>query len=318
MTRCLSALVAAAGCLSPTAVAHDGVLQPTLQLIVAAGNGNQVAITERDGYCHIVANGIPDHESGQFPNRNNPNRISEQRYRFRMTLTPAMSRETTSVGMNLFGVALNGVPFDPSAAEFWQRNPRSGWQYEAMGGGVNLGLDSSHAHVQPTGAYHYHGLPTQLVRKLARGSAMVMIGYAADGFPVYTLLGHEQPNDTSTPLRKLRSSYQIRTGFRPGGRSGPGGRFDGAFVEDYEYVEGSGDLDECNGRLGVTSEYPSGTYYYVLTEKYPFIPRVYRGEPDERFVRRRPGPGARGCFGRGPGFRPPPPPRRRPPPPPTS
>ena len=26
----------------------------------------------------------------------------------------------------------------------------------------------------------------------------------------------------------------------------------GAFTQDYEYVEGLGDLDQCNGRFGVT------------------------------------------------------------------
>ena len=63
--------------------------------------------------------------------------------------------------MNLFGVRLNGVPFAPVAAEFWQRNPRSSWQYEAMSGEVNLGLNESHADVQPSRAYHYHGIPTE-------------------------------------------------------------------------------------------------------------------------------------------------------------
>ena len=92
---------------------------PLLQLIGVADSVSRVRITERDGYRWIEANGIPDHQVGRFPNRNNPNRISEQRYRFRMSLTPNPGRTTSNVGMNLFGVALNGVPFDPGAAEFW-------------------------------------------------------------------------------------------------------------------------------------------------------------------------------------------------------
>ena len=39
----------------------------------------------------------------------------------------------------------------------------------------------------------------------------------------------------------------------------------GAFIEDYEYIAGSGDLDEFNGRYCVTPEYPSGTYAYFVT-----------------------------------------------------
>ncbi|MBL0185636.1 MAG: YHYH protein [Candidatus Obscuribacter sp.] len=52
-----------------------------------------------------------------------------------------------------------------------------------------------------------------------------------------------------------------------------------------------GDLDQCNGRTGVTPEYPQGTYYYVITETYPFIPRCYHGTPDPSFERRPPGGG---------------------------
>ena len=40
-------------------------------------------------------------------------------------------------------------------------------RYEAMTGGINLGLDDNHAHVQSTGAYHYHALPTGLYERLA-------------------------------------------------------------------------------------------------------------------------------------------------------
>ena len=36
-------------------------------------------------------------------------------------------------------------------------------------------------------------------------------------------------------------------------------------IDDWNYVGGMGDLDECNGRWGPTPEYPEGTYYYVST-----------------------------------------------------
>ena len=29
----------------------------------------------------------------------------------------------------------------------------------------------------------------------------------------------------------------------------------GAFTQDFEYEEGHGDLDECNGKIGVTPEF---------------------------------------------------------------
>jgi hypothetical protein len=84
---------------------------------------------------------------------------------------------------------------------------------------------------------------------------------------------------------------------------------DGTFTADFEYVAGSGDLDECHGRFGVTPEHPEGIYHYYVTDEFPFIGRSWRGEPDESFFK-HPGPGA--PF---PGFGPPggrrPPPRRR-------
>ncbi|MCA9104427.1 MAG: YHYH protein [Planctomycetales bacterium] len=266
---------------------------------------SEVNVKEERGKRIIESNGIPDHRPGQFPNRGNPNTITAQRHRFELPLEPEAARRVTPFELGLFGVALNGVPFDPGAAEFWNRDRRSGWQYEALGGGVNLGLDEHNAHVQPTGAYHYHGIPTGLVQRLRRPDSMTMVGYAADGFPIYAVWGYRDADDPDSPLIELKSSYQLKEGMRNGG---PRGRHDGTFVQDWEYVAGSGDLDECNGRTGVTPEYPQGTYYYVLTDRFPFIPRAFRGTPDASFMR---GPGGpNGGPGRGrpprPGFPPPP------------
>ena len=50
-------------------------------------------------------------------------------------------------------------------------------------------------------------------------------------------------------------------------------------MEDYEYIEGTGDLDSHNGRFAITPEYQDGTYAYFLTvdetnvdnTKFPYI-----------------------------------------------
>ena len=39
----------------------------------------------------------------------------------------------------------------------------------------------------------------------------------------------------------------------------------GTYIEDFEYVEGLGDLDKYNGRFCVTPEYPEGVYAYFCT-----------------------------------------------------
>lgn len=268
------------------------------------GFSNQVRIEVRDGYRYIYSNGIPNHATGDFPNAGNPNRISAQEHTYRVPLNPQLTDTVTPV-MPAFGVALNGVPFEPGTGEFWQRDRSSGWRYEALTGFINLGTDMHNAHVQPTGSYHYHGVPTGLVQ----AGVMTQLGYAADGFPVYGPHGYANASDAGSELVHMHSSYRLKTGQRP---DGPGGDYDGTFLQDFEYVAGLGDLDECNGRVGVTPDHPEGIYHYYITERFPFIPRCVRGTPDESFRARGGGPG-------GPGNGPPNGPRNgRPPGPPDS
>jgi len=91
---------------------------------------------------------------------------------------------------------------------------------------------------------------------------------------------------------EMRPSYRLRTGERPGEPKGPGGRHDGNFTEDYEYVKGLGDLDECNGRFGVTPEFPKGTYHYHATARFPYLSRFWRGVPDITFQKQGPPAGS--------------------------
>src|SRR5690606_459274 len=167
-----------------------------------------------------------------------------------------------------FGVAVNGVVFDPFTAGFWRDDPDSGWREAADPNRRMLGIDGNAAHVQPNGAYHYHGIPSPLIRS---DDAMTLIGWAADGFPIYGPLAHTKADDASSPLAPMRSSYRLKAGERPAGA--PRGPYDGTYDQDYEYVEGLGELDECNGRFGVTPQFPHGTYYYVVTADYPWVPR---------------------------------------------
>ena len=126
--------------------------------------------------------------------------------------------------------------------------------------------DRSNAHVQPTGLYHYHGIPTGLVAlDTVYGDDLMFVGYAADGFKLLV----SQSN-------KYKSSYTLKKGNRP---SGPGGPYTGKYTQDFMYVEGSGDLDACNGFT-----FPDGSYAYVLTDTFPFVPRCLYGTADESFT----------------------------------
>ena len=257
---------------------------------------SKVTITVSGGERLMVANGLPNHTTGQFPGRGNPNRISAQSYNFRIPTSPKTTAKPTTSRGAWFGVALNGVPFEPGTAEFW--NGDREWVMEAKSGFIDLGLDMNNAHVQPTGAYHYHGLPSGLIAKLGgEGKKMLLVGWAADGFPIYTSYAHSVATNSASPLKQMRSSWQLKKGERNGG---PGGKYDGKYTVDYEYVAGTGDLDECNGRFGVTPEFPQGTYYYCITEEFPQLARSWRGTPDQSFFKRGPG-GPGGPGGRGPG-----------------
>ena len=37
-------------------------------------------------------------------------------------------------------------------------------------------------------------------------------------------------------------------------------------------------LDECNGRHGVTPEFPKSIYHYYATDSYPYLQRCVKGQ----------------------------------------
>ena len=251
----------------------------------------------------LSGNGIPNHEVGTFPNNNNPNTIREINVNKRFTLCPEIISES---GLEIVGPALaiayaiNSVKFDPGTAgrcndlgECSLAQGQGNWNIEALGHDTfNFGDDMNHAHVQPDGAYHYHGMPELLVDFLGDNQGMTLVGWASDGFPVYARYGYSNTNDSNSTIKSLIPSYRLKLqpdSNRPmvltslAGGPGQGNTSPntpiamGAFTQDYEYVEGLGDLDQCNGRFGVTPEFPSGIYYYVVTDDFPFFTRCLKG-----------------------------------------
>ena len=151
------------------------------------------------------------------------------------------------------------------------------WSIEALGqSSFNFGVDGSNAHVQPDGAYHYHGMPEGVLLKAGKGTAMTLVGFALDGFPVYARYGYSVATDASSAIKVLRASYRTKSS-PDSGRPATTTYAMGTFTQDWEYVAGLGDLDDCNGRFGVTPEYPNGIYHYVITDTYPYIQRCLRG-----------------------------------------
>jgi hypothetical protein len=239
----------------------------------------------------LNANGVPDHEVGTFPNANNPNAISQQNVQVEFPLEPAVVSEE-GVSVKVTGYALNGVKFDPGTGGSCSSdssscsviNPTGDWNIEALGQtAFDFGEDMNNAHVQPDGAYHYHGMPEAYLDLLAKGEAMTLVGWTVDGFPFYARYGYTVADDSTSAIKILDASWRVKS-VPDAGRPSTDLYAMGTFRQDYEYVDGLGDLDECNGRTGVTPEFPEGIYYLVVTETYPYVGRCLKGEFDEEML----------------------------------
>lgn len=146
-----------------------------------------------------------------------------------------------------------------------------------------------------------------------------ILGWVRDGHPIYGPYAYANPNDAGSGVRRMTSGYQLRNGLRntdnlaatgrgslpawatrrynvAANQAGPGvsgtyplGRYmeDNAYLGDLGFTQGVDfDLDEFNGRFGVTPEFPGGTYAYFVsigsdgTPVFPYnIGRAYYGNP---------------------------------------
>lgn len=225
---------------------------------------NQVTISNAAGDICVSSNGIPDHDIGQFPNSGNPHSIKSQNIEFCVTANP--QKGSTPQRVPTIGIAENGVIIRPGTADYYDASSRrghsrdrsSGWNLDGMGPDNTLGLDHENAHVDNRGIYHYHGVSASLTA----ASDDTRIGWAADGFEIHYV------GDGAV------SSYMLKPGTRP---TAPGGRYDGSYNEDFQYVQDLGNLDQCNGAM------VNGQYMYFATDAYPYFPRCLYGTDVKRF-----------------------------------
>ena len=121
-------------------------------------------------------------------------------------------------------------------------------------------------------------MPTNLItaRNASSSTSMTLVGWAADGFPIYANLGFTNHSDANSALKVMKGSFRVKPtpdANRPSTSDFPMGHFQ----QDWVFDATVGDLDECNGRTGVTPEFPNGTYHYYATSTYPFIQRCVKG-----------------------------------------
>ena len=274
---------------------------------IALDNTPSIYFESVEGNKRIVySNNYPNHDycfaSTRFPT---------PYYRiYEFDLNPQLSGEITSLSRangrpaNYFGIGLNGVYMMPApATPFIFENVNTGeynwdWVFEPT---TNIGdeqdlvtLDCASAHVNPNSGYHYHGNMVSYVESLVAGIAttstipqeLLQVGWASDGFPILYRFGPDKEGN----IKEMFPSFQLKAGLRPGdGISAPCGSYTGKYTNDFEYIPGKGDLDECNGvEASVTLTTAQGEetfeYYYVVTHSFPQISRCMKGNFSDDFI----------------------------------
>ena len=181
---------------------------------------------------------------------------------------------------------------------------------------IELGICGGHS--GPGGEYHYHfdancihwhpptdagtgGAADALwaeyqQEKIDATAPSGVIGFAFDGYPIYGVY----ERDESGAVRQVTSNYRLKDG--ADGYNG---------IDDWEYVPGLGDLDECNGHTSATPRSDAPIYHYHSTWQngegeigFPYFIHCYHGEVDEANIPRGgmgPPPGGAGGPPRPPG-----------------
>ncbi len=215
---------------------------------------------------------IPGYSIG--PWQGNPNLASNQNFVFKITRNPQQNTGTlTRVGLGHTGVWSNGVSVFNSDDGMTYNN-QGVWNRNAYFWEGNS-FDNCLGHPQQQGEYHHHVNPVCLYDDTDSSQHSPIIGYAFDGFPIYGAYGFSDTAGGGN-ITRMRTSYQLRNitdrTTLPNGSvaSSPGPAINstyplGAYIQDYKFVPGSGNLDIHNGRFCVTPDYPLGIYAYFVT-----------------------------------------------------
>lgn len=149
-------------------IAEDKEASPFLKL-------PNVKVTATETRWIVESDGIPNHPTAKYPNRDNPNRIEKQNYKFYIPRKPKKAEKPTKTPMGPIGIAINGIPIYN--------------QFNAKGDdAVKLEVfDSCCGHPDPGGRYHYHKFPVCVKSpfKADESGHSPLFAFAFDGFAVY-------------------------------------------------------------------------------------------------------------------------------------
>jgi hypothetical protein len=229
-------------------------------------DGLSVAELNSGTILNITANGLLNHDTGTFPTADNTNFIDDKESKYTITTNTSDSTagdfaSATSTGSTAVGVAVNGAQiFNASTGN--AHSLSNSFTYAHLYRN-DVSMDSAGGFVKTDNIYGYAQPSPQTVglNSWATDSHSPIVGWAFDGLPIYGPYGYTDRLDNTSDIKRLVSSYSLKTA----GRTTVGGTPTGEFVEDFEYSSATGDLDEFNTRYGITPEFPSGTRYYVAT-----------------------------------------------------
>lgn len=204
------------------------------------------AIFTSANWTYIKTTGLGGHVMGPW---NNPNLPKNQGTLYRFPRTPVIPPGKTLTGLGAIGFFVDGVAiyntsdgFSYSYSHSQDASPIAGigpgdgiWNRDAYPNEL-VSFDNALAHNPQNGQYHAHANP--IATRYFVGDNIIynslpennspktyyentnaaifkhspIIGWAADGFPVYGPYGYDSPMDANSPVRRMISGYVLRDG----------------------------------------------------------------------------------------------------------
>ena len=179
-----------------------------------------------DTYCNLSSDNIPNHDFNDS-SANFRTNVAEIDRVFSVQRDPQAASEISQInGQAWDAVMLNGVVADVKSAGCYKPSesradadgnteagcgPNDNWMLIPLEYSTKFGADIHNAHVQPDGTYHYHGNPNAMFDDSPSGDGSPVIGFAADGFPIY---GSYILDSLTGTYRKALSGYTLKEGNR--------------------------------------------------------------------------------------------------------
>jgi hypothetical protein len=215
-----------------------------------------------DTHLVVHSNGIPTFTFVPIT----PNDLGTQAYTWNIPRSPARAATTTDVPLlGPAAITVTGLPiYGPT------ENPMDDYRDPYLDDAIANLLDECNGHTAPRGVYHFHARPECLVVSLGGARAGLVIGFAFDGYPILVPLACDDASCTAT--HELSSSWRLTIDEYTTATRGPA-------WDIHEFVEGLGELDECNG-MAITTPGSPYDYAYFATDTFPYFLGCYRGTPE--------------------------------------